>query len=136
MKKNILLICFLSLSILSQAQKDYKVVFDITSKDSLDHKNLIRWINGIVMAEPTSQVEVVFYGKSLEMATKDKSTVADAVQQLATKNNVAFKVCAVAMKNNNIEQSQLIPGVQIVPDGIYEIIQKQRAGWGYIKATR
>jgi hypothetical protein len=49
---------------------------------------------------------------------------------------VAFKVCAIAMKNNQVEQSQLIPGVQIVPDGIYEIITKQKEGWGYIKAAR
>ena len=40
------------------------------------------------------------------------------------------------MKRNNIDKSQLIPGVEIVPDGIYEIILKQREGWGYIKVAR
>jgi uncharacterized protein len=39
------------------------------------------------------------------------------------------------MKNNNVDKSQLIPGVQVVPDGIYEIISKQKQGWGYIKAS-
>jgi hypothetical protein len=42
----------------------------------------------------------------------------------------------VALKNNGVDKSQLIPGVQTVPDGIYEIIQKQHEGWGYIKAAR
>jgi intracellular sulfur oxidation DsrE/DsrF family protein len=38
------------------------------------------------------------------------------------------------MKRWNIGESQLLPGVSTVPDGIYEILQKQREGWGYIKA--
>ena len=37
------------------------------------------------------------------------------------------------MKRHKIEKSQLIPGVTTVPDGILEIIMKQKEGWGYIK---
>jgi intracellular sulfur oxidation DsrE/DsrF family protein len=40
------------------------------------------------------------------------------------------------MKNNNIGKDQLIAGVDVVPDGIYEIISRERDGWGYIKAAR
>jgi intracellular sulfur oxidation DsrE/DsrF family protein len=40
------------------------------------------------------------------------------------------------MKNNNVTADQLLPGIHVVPDGIYEIITKQREGWGYIKAAR
>jgi intracellular sulfur oxidation DsrE/DsrF family protein len=39
------------------------------------------------------------------------------------------------MKNQGITESQLISGVGMVPDGIYELISKQREGWGYIKVT-
>jgi len=49
--------------------------------------------------------------------------------------NVAFKVCAIALKNNNVDKSQLLPGVQTVPDGIYEIVSKQQEHWGYIKVV-
>ena len=38
-------------------------------------------------------------------------------------------VCAVALKAQGIDESQLIPGTMIVPDGIYDIISKQRYGW-------
>jgi uncharacterized protein len=135
MKRIIFLVSLLCFSSLLQAQKDYKVVFDLTSRDSVDHKNIIRWLNEITAAEPNANLEVVLYGKSLDMVTKDKSVVSNAVQQLASKPNVAFKVCAIAMKNNNVDKSQLIQGVQVVPDGIYEIIAKQKEGWGYIKAS-
>jgi intracellular sulfur oxidation DsrE/DsrF family protein len=122
-------------SILLNAQKDYKVVFDLTSGDSLSQQTAIRWVNEIVKAEPTAQVEVVMFGKGLPLAIKDKSAVANDVTSLAMNKNVAFKVCSVAMANQKVDKSQLLPGVQTVPDGIYEVISKQREGWGYIKVA-
>jgi intracellular sulfur oxidation DsrE/DsrF family protein len=46
------------------AQKDYKVVFDLTSGDTLSQQTAIRWVNEIIKAEPTAQVEVVMFGKA------------------------------------------------------------------------
>ncbi|POY39085.1 hypothetical protein C3K47_00890 [Solitalea longa] len=136
MKKMLMLSAWLIIPFLAMAQtKDYKVVFDLTSKDSLDQKALIRWLNEITKSTPTAKLEVVMYAKGLDLALKNKSTVAKEVAQFANNKNVEFKVCEIAMKNQNIDQSQLIEGVKIVPDGIYEIISKQHQGWGYIKAT-
>ncbi|MFI5185942.1 MAG: DsrE family protein [Chitinophagales bacterium] len=120
---------------LLNAQKDYKVVFDLTSGDSLSQQTAIRWVSEIIKAEPTAQVEVVMFGKGLPLAVKDRSAVANDVMNLATNKNVAFKVCAIALANQKIDKSQLLPGVQTVPDGIYEVISKQREGWGYIKVA-
>ncbi|HEX6334770.1 MAG TPA: DsrE family protein [Flavisolibacter sp.] len=136
MKKIFLLAGLLLAAFVSFAQQDYKVVFDLTSRDTIDHKNVIRWIRGISAEYPGAQLEIVLYGKSLDMITKDKSIVPDAVMSLAAKDNITIAVCAVAMKNNNVEKSQLLPGVTIVPDGIYEIIKKQQQGWGYIKVSK
>ena len=122
-------------SFLLKAQKDYKVVFDLTSGDSLSQQTAIRWVNEITKAEPTAQVEVVMFGKGLPLALKDRSAVANDVTTLATNKNVAFKVCSIALANQKIDKSQLLPGVQTVPDGIYEIVSKQREGWGYIKVA-
>lgn len=122
-------------SVLLKAQPNYKVVLDLTSGDSLSQQMAVRWVGEITKAEPTAQVEVVMFGKGLPLAIKDKSAVADQVTSLATNKNVAFKVCAVAMASQKIDKSQLLPGVQTVPDGIYEVISKQREGWGYIKVA-
>ena len=119
------------------AQKaPYKVVFDVTTKDTIVHQMVIRWIKEIEAANPEAAIEVVFYAKSLGMITKDKSAVAADVIKYAKNKNVTFKVCEVAMKNNGIEKDQLLEGVGTVPDGIYEIISKQHEGWGYIKAAQ
>jgi hypothetical protein len=96
---------------------------------------VIRWLKGISQSDPAARMEVVFYAKSLDMVIKDRSTVAADVVKLAGNNNISFKVCAVAMKSQKVDVSQLLPGVQTVPDGIYEIITKQKEGWGYIKAS-
>jgi intracellular sulfur oxidation DsrE/DsrF family protein len=137
MKKFQLVLGLLFCTVTLMAQRtDYKVVFDLTSKDTLDQKNMIRWLNEISEANPEAKMEVVMYAKGLEMVVKDKSYVAEDITRLSANKNITFSVCAVAMKNNNITSDQLLPGVNVVPDGIYEIIRKQREGWGYIKAAR
>ena len=137
MKKNIFVIFMVLFSpVFLSAQSDYKVVFDLTSNDTMNHKAVIRWTNEIIKASKDAQVEVVFYGNSLDMVQKDKSVVADDVAKLSANKNVSFKVCSVAMKAHNVDKSQLIPGVETVPDGIYEIVTKQREGWAYIKGIR
>ena|SRR6266480_2533719 len=137
MKKRffILGLFFLSSLFLVAQTTDYKVVFDLTSKDSLDQQAVIRWLREITTERPDAKLEVVMYAKGINMVTKDRSSVADAVTKLTANKNISFKVCAIALKNQGIDKSQLLSGIEIVPDGIYELISKQREGWGYIKAT-
>jgi intracellular sulfur oxidation DsrE/DsrF family protein len=139
MKNNFLIILFLLLSgscIFAQQKAPYKVVFDVTSGDTIVHQMVMRWVKEIAQADPNANVEVVFYGKSLDMITKNKSIVSDSLMKYAAMKNVSFRVCEVAMKNNHVERDQLLQGVGTVPDGIYEIVQKQHDGWAYIKAAR
>jgi intracellular sulfur oxidation DsrE/DsrF family protein len=137
MKKQTLIITVLLVcSNLLFAQKaPYNVIMDMTSDDTITQKMGLRWISEIVDNNPDAKVEMVFYGKGLGMITQGKSIVADGVKKYAENKNVSLKVCAIAMKNNNVDKSQLIAGVQTVPDGIYEVISKQHDGWGYIKVS-
>ena len=136
MKKNLIFSgLFLLASLFAAAQTaPYKVVFDLTSGDTSAYKTVIRWLNSISAANPQANMEVVLYGQSLGMVTKN-SIVENEVQSLAQKNNIQFAVCEMAMKRHQVDKSELIPGVTTVPDGIYEIIAKQKEGWGYIKAA-
>jgi intracellular sulfur oxidation DsrE/DsrF family protein len=137
MKKSIPLVAFVLITTCSaQAQKaPYKVVIDVTSGDTLTHQMVIRWV-GEITAHPEAQVEVVFYAQSLDMVTQGRSVVADGLKKYVANPNVAFNVCEVAMKNKHITKDQLLAGVGTVPDGIYEIVQREYEGWGYIKAAR
>jgi len=128
------LVLFWTSGVLRAQTPDYRVVFDLTSKDSNSHSTVIRWLKGISKSDPAAQMEVVLYGKSLDMVVADRSTVAEDVKKLAMNKNIAFKVCEIAMKNQQVKADQLLPGVQTVPDGIFEIVSKQQQGWGYIKS--
>ncbi|MEI2694429.1 MAG: DsrE family protein [Saprospiraceae bacterium] len=138
MKNAVLFSCLLLLcgNILKAQSAPYNVVFDVTSKDTIVHQMVIRWIKEITNMSPDANIEVVFYAKSMDMITTGNSVVSNDVIKFAAKKNVTFKVCEVALKNNALDKSQLLPGVQTVPDGIYEIISRQHDGWGYIKAAR
>jgi uncharacterized protein len=115
--------------------KDYKVVFDLTSKDTTAHRTVLRYIDLITKEAPDAQLEVVFYGQSLDMVRNDKSNLAAEVSSMAKKSGVSFVVCEAAMRRHKITKDQLLAGVKTVPDGIYEIITRQKEGWGYIKVV-
>jgi intracellular sulfur oxidation DsrE/DsrF family protein len=113
--------------------KPVKILFDITSKDTLTHQAVLRHVTGMAESYPDATLEVVIYGGALPMVMSSKSTKVSAIQKLAQTKNVSFKVCAVTMKRFEVDKSELIAGVQVVPDAIMEIVTKQGQGWGYIK---
>jgi intracellular sulfur oxidation DsrE/DsrF family protein len=115
--------------------KPYNAVFDITTNDTATHQRVIRWIKGILEGFPDAKLEVVFYGRSLNMVETEKSSVANDIKKLAATKNVTFAVCEHAMQVFNVKKSMLLPGVTTVPDAIYEIICKQADGYGYIKVV-
>ena len=135
MKKKLLLLSIpllISMAVMSQT-KPVKIVFDITSKDTLAHQAVLRHVSLMAASYPESQFEVVVYGSALPMLLKDKSTIEKGLTTLTPNRNVSFKACATTMKRYNVDQSQLISGVTVVKDAIMEIVTKQGEGWGYIK---
>lgn len=123
----------LGLNHLAIAQSsDYQVVFDITGADPAAQQQVVREAGLIKQAHPDASVEIVIYGQGLSLVQKDVSTQAEAVGKLISQK-VSFKACQMSMKRNNVDKDQLISGVEVVPDGIYELVSKQKEGWGYIK---
>jgi intracellular sulfur oxidation DsrE/DsrF family protein len=138
MKRLLVVASVLSLGVLSLGfvrakPQPYRVLFDLTSRDTLEQKAVLRWLNEVGTSSPNAQMEVVMYAKGFELVMPDRSAFAAQVKEAMKNPNVSFKVCAIALKNNNVDKSQLLPGVQVVPDGIHELVMKQQENWGYIK---
>ena len=137
MRRITLLAAFIITAFFCKAQTPpYNVVFDLTSKDTNDHKTVIRWLNGISKERPEAKLEVVLYAQSIDMIQKNKSVDGEGLGRLMQNKNISFKVCAAAMKRNEVDAASLLPGIEIVPDGIYQIITRQSQGWGYIKVAK
>ena len=100
------------------------------------HESTVRHVTFMSGAYTTSEFEVVIYSGALNMLLKEKSTAADQIAELIKKDNVTFVVCQGTMKRYNTKTSELIDGVVQVPDGILEIVEKQMAGWSYIKEAQ
>lgn len=128
-------LALLTTTIIYAQPTPYKVVFDMTSKDTINQQALVRELGLISDANLHASLEVVLYGQGLDLVVKDRSALQPAVQKLIATKKASFKVCAMSMKRQHIDNSQLLPGVETVPDGIYEIVTKQREGWGYIKVA-
>jgi intracellular sulfur oxidation DsrE/DsrF family protein len=128
-----LLLVIASLGFARPKRDPYRVVFDLTSRDTLEHKAVLRWLREVGASSPDAQMEVVMYGKGFELVMPERSAYLLDVKEAIKNPNVKFKVCAIALRNNNIDKSQLLPGVEVVPDGIYELVSKQQDHWGYIK---
>ncbi len=126
---------FILVNIAKAQQTDYKVVFDMSTRDSISQQAVIKEVQLIKANNPAAKIEVVIYGQGLNLVLKEKSKHAEIISKLAADPNIDFKVCAFTLKHFQIEETKLVPGVIIVPDGIYEIISKQRDGWGYIKVA-
>ena len=134
MNKVLIAISFQVVAFVAIAQTNpVRIVFDITSKDTLAHQGALRHVTMMSKAYPQSTFEVVIYGSALQMVVKGKSTIEKDLTTFAGNKNVSFKVCSATMKRYNVDKSQLVAGVEVVPDAIMEIVTKQGEGWGYIK---
>lgn len=135
MKKLLIVSFFVSIQSFAQT-RPVKIVFDVTSADTLVHKAVIRHVSTMAEVYPRSLFEVVVYGSALPMLMKEKSCVATGIRKLESRQNVAIKVCELSLKGSKVDKSQLFGNIETVPDGILEIAIKQAKGWRYIKESR
>ena len=137
MKTYVNLIIALVFSIATFAQENpVKIVFDVTSSSTKVHGSAVRHAKLMSEAYPDSQFEVVIYSGALDMALKDKSSVAEDMAALLNNKNVSVVVCQGTMAREHATVDDLIPGITTVPDGILEIIKRQKEGYGYIKEAQ
>lgn len=117
----------------AQTKESFKIVFQLTSGDTMAHKALMRQITNTTSVSPGSQIEVVCHGPGLEMLQNDKSVVAKKIREHVA-NGVSFVACEFTMKEKKVTREQLLPEAGTVQGGVLEIVRKQAQGWYYIKA--
>ena len=112
----------------------HRVVIQLSSSDTLEHKGLINNLKHLKEGWGDSVIaEVVVHGPGIDVIAMGKSTQKEGIQQMI-KQGVRFVVCCNTMKQKNISEQQILPNIEFVPMGIGEIILKQEQGWTYLKA--
>ena len=136
MKNLVLILSVLFVTQISCAQdqvKSHKIIFQLSTADTLAHKALMKQLKNIHKVSPTTEMEVVCHGPGLEMLQKEKSVVFSGIKT-AAENGVKFQACEFSLKERNIEKSSIVSLAGFVPAGIIHIVTKQEEGWSYIKA--
>ena len=118
------------------ASHAHRVIFVVTSPDHDD------WSSAMVLADhylagikpETAEVEVLAYGPGIDIL----KTGAETAGQMAAgqKLGIHFVACENAMRAHHIAKTELLPGVTTVPSGVVDLVQKQEAGWSYVKVGR
>jgi intracellular sulfur oxidation DsrE/DsrF family protein len=134
----VIIVTLLSTAIFSQANSDnlkpeHKIIFQLTSNDTIVHKQLIKQFNNILSVSPSTKIELVCHGAGLDMLIVGKTIVEDKMKLLADKG-VVFNACDFSIKERKIDRSKISSVSGFVPAGIIEIVTKQEQGWSYIKA--
>jgi intracellular sulfur oxidation DsrE/DsrF family protein len=132
--KNLIIVFLFMIPLAGISQtKPVKIVFDVTSKDTLTHQAVLRHVKGMSETYPDALLEVVVYGGAWPMLVKGKTPSGTTVEKLAQEKNISFKLCGITMERYKVAKADLLNGVEVVPDAIIEIVTRQGEGWGYIK---
>jgi uncharacterized protein len=110
-----------------------KVVFQVSDNDAAKWNltlNNVRNVQSDLGADKVS-IEIVAYGPGIGMLKMD-SPVAQRVAE-ALGHQVKVVACENTMKAQNLATADMLPAIGYVPAGVVELIQKQAAGYAYIK---
>jgi len=111
----------------------YKIVIQVTENNpqtwNLALNNAFAFQRNI--GKDATEIEIVAIGPGLNML-KSESKVTDRIGQALDKS-IDVVACGETMHATKVSKNDLIGGVRVVPGGLIEIANKQRAGWIYYR---
>ena len=118
-----------------QATAQHKAVFELTSEEPADWDATLRNLENLTRhyGPGNAAFEVVAHGPGIGIMLKRNAALTARMEALA-KQGVVFAACNNTLTRKKFARSELLPFVIVVPAGVAEIIEKQAAGWAYIKA--
>ena len=77
------------------------------------------------------EIEIVAYGPGIGMV-KSKSVVGNRIGE-ALGHGVKVSACENTMHGQKLVKADMLDGIDYVPAGVVEIMQKQQQGWAYLR---
>ncbi len=120
---------------------DWRLVLHITTNDSYKLNNVLNEAENLLSkhSENGNKVSLTLLtnGKGLDLVRTGTSRFAERIKSLQTRyDNLSLQACQLALNRLKMEKginAKLLPGVEVVPSAMNEIIHKQHEGWTYIK---
>lgn len=110
----------------------YKVLFHLNEEGKAEGvfnniKNLM-----VDVGEENLEVELIVHSKGVYSFKKDKNAYNKEVMNLL-KKGIKIAICTNTIDNLHLKLEDLMPGVELVPSAVGEIVRKEKEGWIYIK---
>ena len=117
------------------ATATHRAVFELTTDQETAWGAILTNLENLTAhyGQANVQFEVVAHGPGIGIMLKANTALAPRMEALA-RRGIVFAACNNTMKRTQIATEALLPFVTVVPAGIAEVIDKQAAGWAYIKA--
>ena len=112
-----------------RAEEGRGIIVQVTDEQKLNMA-LTNAINTTKMM-PGVPLEVVVYGPAISMLTAE-TTYAQKIDA-AREHGVHIVACEASMKGNHLARGDMYPGLDYVPFGLTEIVQRQFRGWAYAR---
>jgi intracellular sulfur oxidation DsrE/DsrF family protein len=133
----VIMLIFVSAQLKAQnnvSEKVHHVVMQLNTADTAAWSSVLGNIKNFQKIWPGKvEVEVVVHGKALNFLVASKSHLVEDIENLS-KKGVQFSACENTMNKYGITKAMLLSSAKTVPSGVAELILKQEAGWGYLKA--
>jgi len=116
-----------------QAGMKEKVIFQVSDADPKKWNLALNNVKNVqdALGKDKVDVELVVYGPGIGML-KVESTAGNRVND-AVSNGVKVVACENTMHNLKLTKADMLPSVGYVPGGVIELMQKQKAGYAYIR---
>jgi len=83
------------------------------------------------MGRDNLNIEIVVHGGGINMILKN-TEVASLLDEVQTEG-VVLAACGATMNRLKVSSADLYKGINVVPFGAKEIMEKQEAGWSYLR---
>jgi intracellular sulfur oxidation DsrE/DsrF family protein len=114
-------------------RKKHKVVFHLTSSDTLVHKAILKQLNNVLQAAPNTRLEVVCHANGIDFLTSAKTRNGAKIREMKARG-VDFVACENTLRDRNMKREEIVKEARMVPVGVLELVRRQEQGWSYIKA--
>ncbi len=113
---------------------DYRVLFHLDDCSEARTRMTLENIMAIIEEAGTGAVEVELLanGAGVLSLIKRPNPFRLTIEKLSSEG-VGFSACRRSMRTRGVVEDDLLPVVAVVPSGVLEIVQKQVAGWVYIR---
>ena len=78
------------------------------------------------------EIRLVAYGTGLRHLLREGSTVAERIQSLQA-YGLSFVACGATLDTLGLTPASVLEGVEVVQNGLPEIVERQLSGWIYIR---